>query len=1057
MRSWLALTLTLVSAPALAGGQADTGTISGRISDQTGEALLDADVRVSNPSTSTEVSTRSNDAGIYVVRSLRPGLYRLTIEKAGFRTIVLDGLTLAAQDALGRNFTMELTPASVTVTVAASGEVRNLSSAVGTTVDRQFVDEIPLNGRSFQSLIQLAPGVLVTAAGQGMEGQFSVNGQRSNANYFTVDGVSANFASTFSVTLGQSLGGSLPALTSAGGTNSLASVDAMEEFHTHTSGYAAEFGRSPGAQIAIVTRSGTNAFHGTAYEYFRSDALDARNWFNPPPEPEPPLRQHDFGGTLGGPLRKNHSFFFFSYEGLRLDQPRTGTGTFYTPETRAAVAPVYQPLVNALPLPTGPVQNPSCDNRSTPCLAGWTAAYSNPTNFDGYSLRIDQALWRQWTMFGRVSHSPSAGHPRAFSNIEHARLNNDLAVVGLTAILSPRLVSDLRVGWGHAAGTADIAIDDAFGSIVPSPSFFFPPGTTARQAGFTLAGGGSVSVGTRAANFADQWNLVETLALARGRHDLKFGVDYRRFQSGTEGRSLYIVLLNQFSQLVNGTMGSVGVSVADPITMRHHNWSVFAQDMWRPTERLTLTAGVRWEVNTAPVSITEGRPLYAIEGIFDAGPVQLAPAGTPLWRMRYNNFGPRFGASYAAGRSTVVRGSVGLFNDLGYGRLVGSLVDAFPYRRDRTAAAVGTPFDLSDPAFTPEPFSTSLTAAQGNVVAFDPELQLPQTWQWNVALEQQLGAHQSLTATYVGAEGRRLLRPDFVVPQNVRATVGPAILSTRNAGVSRYAAFQLQLKRRLSRGLQALGSYTLAEARDTESDDSGGNFTGAPLNANSGISIDSVYVPPLAPADFDIRHSFSAAFSFAVPAPSGGSFAQAFLRDWAIDGIVRASSAPPVNVRIRGVSAQLGTYNTQPDLVPGQPMWLPAPDQPGAVVLNPGAFTLPPAGQPGNLARNSIRGVFGVNQTDLAIRRRFPIRGRRSLEFRAEAFNVFNHPMFGEQGEVWGTCGRTPCTGQQTPSFGTTTNTLNEALGGGGLNGGQSVVYAVGGPRSIQLSLKLRY
>jgi hypothetical protein len=374
----------------------------------------------------------------------------------------------------------------------------------------------------------------------------------------------------------------------------------------------------------------------------------------------------------------------------------------------------------------------------------------------------------------------------------------------------------------------------------------------------------------------------------------------------------------------------------------------------------------------------------------------------------------------------------------------------------------GQPFDLTNPVFESVPFSTDLSSlTQSNIASFDPDLQLPSTWSWNASVERQLGASQSLLLTWVGAHGQKLLRPDFVVRPETRPLNLPAVSATRNAGRSRYDALQVQWQRRLNRGLQALASYSLARARDTESDDGGGNFFGAAQNANYASSLDEIHVPGLAPADFDIRHAFSAAVSYELPAPAWGRVADALLRDWAVDAIVRASSPPPLNVRIEGVSASLGVYRTQPDRVAGEPIWLFAPDEPGDWILNPDAFTLPSAGVPGNFPRNSIRGRFGISQTDFALRRRFRLSEGTSLEFRAEFFNLFNHPMFGGFSSpvlFWGRCTAEPCTGQQGPFFGKVPDqTLNEGLGGDPLFGGQSAIYAVGGPRSGQLSLKLRF
>lgn len=309
-----------------------------------------------------------------------------------------------------------------------------------------------------------------------------------------------------------------------------------------------------------------------------------------------------------------------------------------------------------------------------------------------------------------------------------------------------------------------------------------------------------------------------------------------------------------------------------------------------------------------------------------------------------------------------------------------------------------------------------------------------------------------------GLEAGRLLLPDYIVPAGAN---GPRVVATRNAGASSYNAVALQFQRRLSRGLQALASYTLARAFDRESDFDGGEASRSAWDHNYATSLSGIHVSPMAPADYDVRHSASGAISYALPSPAASTVASAMFGGWAVDAIVRSSSPPPLNVRIEGVSPELGAYKTQPDLVPGQPIWLSAANEPGGRILNPDAFTLPPVGMPGNLPRNSIRSPFGIHQTDLSVRRRFRAGGSgASLEFRADVFNVFNTAMFGGQFApftAWGRCTATPCTGRQFSDFGKVLYTLNEGLGGGGIDGGQSAIYAVGGPRSVQLSLKLLY
>jgi hypothetical protein len=721
-------------------------------------------------------------------------------------------------------------------------------------------------------------------------------------------------------------------------------------------------------------------------------------------------------------------------------------------------------MLSALPAPTGPPVNPSCDNVSIPCRARLADAYSNPTSFDALSLRWDQAVKRGLTLFARGAHTPSAIEQRSFSSVTTSSRTTDLVTAVATAVLGSTMFNDLWVGWGRSTGRVTTRLEEAYGAKAPPHSVLFPAGRTSEdyQVSLTFPDATTITLGTRVSNRASQLNIVDTFSLVAGRHHIRTGVDFRRFEPTNRGTTLHGLVLENFAQLRSGTMGSVRSLASEPITARLYNWSTFAQDAWQATDALTLTYGLRWEVNSPPVSITPGKPLYAIEGIFDDKPLQLAPAGTPLWRTRYTDLAPRAGAAWQVASGTMVRGGGGRLHDLGYGRLLGGLIFGFPHNRNRIVSVAGQPYDLTNPVFGPLPVTTDLgTVTQGNLAAFDPDLRLPATWSWNAAVEQQLGGYHSLQVTYLGADGRRLLRPDFVVRPESRPLNLPAVATTRNAGRSRYDALQVQWQRRLHDGLQALASYTWASARDTESDDGGGNFLGAALNANYAGSLSEVYVPNLARADFDIRHNFSAAVSYALPPPFQAGLGHILLKDWAVDAIVRASSAPPLNVRIEGVSRELGAYRTQPDLVANQPLWLDAPDHPGGRVLNPDAFTLPAPGAPGDFPRNSIRSLFPTNQTDVALRRRFALTSGVSLEFRAEFFNVFNHPMFGgasSPATFWGRCTTTPCAGQQSPFFGRVQGvTLNEGLGGDPLDGGQSAIYALGGPRSGQFSLKLRF
>ncbi len=290
--------------------QSPTASITGIVFDTDNKVITGAEIIVVNDLTRVQYETKTNGEGIYTVVSLPPGPYRVQVSKTDFKTIIKPDIILNVGDALSLNFTLPVGASSVAVTVEGGAPmIDTTDGTISTVVDRQFAENLPLNGRSFQTLIYLTPGVVVTPSSPSDSGQFSVNGQRAASNYWMVDGVSANFGvGAGATTPGNGVGGTIGATTALGGTNGLVSVDAMEEFRIQTSTFAPDFGRTPGGQISIVTRSGTNQFHGTAFDYFRNTVLDANNWFaDEAGLPKAQEQQNDFGGTVGGPIRKDQT------------------------------------------------------------------------------------------------------------------------------------------------------------------------------------------------------------------------------------------------------------------------------------------------------------------------------------------------------------------------------------------------------------------------------------------------------------------------------------------------------------------------------------------------------------------------------------------------------------------------------------------------------------------------------------------------------------------------------------------------------------------------------
>ena len=1016
--------------------QSTNASIAGRVTDPSKAVIVGAKVAATNAGTNFRYESTTNGSGDYYLTNLPPGGYRLEIEKTGFKKLIKPDVALHVQDALAIDFEMALGSASESITVEAGAPLVNASDAtVSTLVDNRFVENMPLNGRSFQSLITLTPGVVLTESTETNPGQFSVNGQRPDANYFTVDGVGANLGIIPDSVLNQVGGGALPATTASGGFNNLVSIDALQEFRVMTSTYGPEFGRTPGGQIQIVTRSGSNAFHGTVFDYFRNTVLDANNWFaNQNGLAKPAERQNDFGGVVGGPILKDRTFFFFSYEGLRLDQPLAATTEVPSVAVRQAAVPAIQPFLNAFPLPNGAGLSGG--------FATFSASYTLPTSLDATSVRIDQNLGAKFRLFGRYDHAPSDVVTRApFGGSLNQLTNNhfltETVTVGGMYTLTPSMVNEFRVNWSRSTATNAQTLDTLGGADPVLNDSWFPPAYAGvNNVNFTFGLGPTFlqrGKGLLDANAQRQVNIVDNHSLALGPHQLKFGVDYRRLMPvyrvlPFNGSAYFPDALSVETGLVSFGQIITFASARYPI---FDNLSLYAQDTFRITPRLTATYGLRWELDPAPKE-AHGNDPVAVAGLDNPLSLALAPKGTSQWATTYGNFAPRVGLAYSLsnkpGAETVLRGGFGLFYDLGDGYNLNAFSDSWPVI-SRNIIAAGTPFPYS-PAIQALPITMTLPA--GALYVSVPNLKLPRTYEWNVAVERSLGRDQSLKATYLGALGRDLLWMDFLSNPNPNFTT---LNITTNLGTSDYQALQLQFQRRLSRGLQSLLSYTWSHSLDNGSDDSQTHTV----------------APNISPAqergssDFDIRHVFSGAVTYDIPSPVSHGLVVALAKGWATDLIVSARSAAPVNILASTAPLFGVTSALRPNTVPGVPYYLHDSTVPGGMRLNRSAFIAPPANQQGDLGRNALRG-FAMNQFDFTLRRQFSITERLNLLARADFFNIFNHPNFGPPDNVL----TDPLFGQATTMFGT-------SLGPGGFRGGFSPLYQVGGARSVQLALKLLF
>ena len=1056
-------------------GQSASANLSGSVVDQNGAVVPGATVKVSNTATGLQRQVTTNDEGFFTVPLLPPTTYTVRVERQGFAPVeAIVVLNVGDQKAL--QIQLKAGDVNATVQVTTDAPLINESPAVGTVVDRRFVENMPLNGRSFQTLIALTPGVVLTASTFNEQGQFSVNGQRADANYVTVDGASANVGISTGFGLVQSAAGTLPGLSISGGTNSLVSVDAMQEFRIQTSTFAPEFGRTPGAQVSIVTRSGANQFHGLLFDYLRNDVLDANNWFNNTNgQAKPKDRQNDFGGTFSGPVLlprfgegghqpgyngRNRTFFFFSYEGLRLRQPLAATTSVPSVASRQTAqtnSPKMLAYLNAYPLPNGPTLANG--------LAQFASGYSNPTTLDAYSFRLDHAFNSKMTLFGRYNYSPSQTEtrgPAVLSMIQPAQINTHTFTLGLTQNISHRVINEVRLNYSNVRGGTRFRLD-SFGGAVPfSDSTVFPSGFSSidSASGFNITGVGSVFIGKNVTNEQRQVNMVDNVSISAAAHQLKFGVDYR-WLAPQSGPRVYSQgpTFSSVNSALTGVASSVAVQANQSAALLMQNLSFYGQDTWNVKSGLVVTYGVRWDINPPLKGKNSNNDPFTLDGLDNPTTMTLAPRGTPLYETTYANFAPRIGLSYQLRRTqrweTVLRGGFGLFYDIGSSGSLGSLSNAFPFTVNKQLVNVA--FPLTPQQAAPPAFSLSPPIRQIQVA--DRNLKLPRTYQWNIAAEQSLGGKQTISLTYVGAAGRKLLRVDTLsVTNNPNFTGSGLVNITRNTATSDYHALQLQFQRRLSRGLQALASYTWSHSIDIASNDSGGlntpSLVGSPV-ADRGNS------------DFDVRHSVTGAITYDVPSPGSAKIVRAIFSHWSLDNFMTARSALPITVTAALLTFTGSLYNARPNTIAGVPVYLFGPQYPGGKAINntvptaaqvaaagcvaltatnaKGAFCTPATGAQGNLGRNVLRG-FGVWQDDFALRRQFHFGERLGLQLRAEFFNIFNHPNFGA-----------PTASLSSAFFGLSTQTLAASLGSGGLSGGFNPLYQVGGPRSIQLAARLSF
>ena len=990
-------------APAHAQRYAD---LYGRILDTSEGGIGDAAVTVVNEDTGFRRTTVSEPTGNYSVASLEPGVYKITVRRDGFRSAVRFNVTLGGAANTRADFTLMVGSMNESIVVYGTSPMLDRNDAsTGGEFEHGQMERLPVNGGGVLDLLDLIPGTTVTPATRGDAGQFTVNGQRPNTNYFTLDGISANNGVTAGGLPAQSTGGTLPAVSAFGSLDSIISVEAVQDMHVQTSSTIAEFGRLPGAAIALSSQSGTNDFHGSTLFRARNELLNANDWFaNQAGFGRSPLRLYDITQTFGGPIRRNRTFFFASYEHMSLDQP------FVWQQPVPALA-ASQP-VGSWAVPLLALFPPANGGSFTDGIGVWTGRTDAPAELNTGALRIDQAIGSRVSLFGRYNDSPSTNN---FGSLDVNRLDlrEQSLTLGVNARPSAAVTLDFRINESQSTAHS-VWLENAQQQSpgcplqILIPTFAGPYATCDALMRFTIAGVGTLESGREGDRKQRQFQVVQSAAWHRGRHSVEIGADYRAITAvRRDPGGTLSVLVDQVADLANAQLPWTSVTAPVGQTARLPELSLWAEDTWQVSSRLTIAAGLRWEYSPSPYTSGSSWFYDPAQGEF----VQvLVP--TAVWKTSFKDYAPRLGLAWRITKDgrTVLRAGGGVYYDssmsIAADLLNGGPLSITQYNSLRNGL-----------------FSTVLG------YGFGPNLRLPEINQANFSIEHGFGQHDVLSLGYVGSAGHGLIRREVGGPGTGFERL---IALTTNDGFSKYHALQVQYRRRFIRGLEVQAGYTWSRSIDNDSSDAFLTWAGGGSDLGN--------------SDFDLRQSFSASASYQFPQRDGARLLSRAAAGWSLSSIFRARTGFPITVQQSEEYQGITLANAfRPGYMGGQPIWIADPNAPGGKRLNPAAFLALPDGVQGNLGRNAISG-FGMSQLDLALSRDLRVGDRLSLQLRASAFNALNHSNFAD-----------PVKFLDSPLFGQSTSMLNMMLSTGSPGTGLSPILQTGGPRSLQLSLRLRF
>jgi hypothetical protein len=1018
-----------------------SASIKGIVTDPSGAPVPAATVTTKNTETAAARSAITDDAGRYQIVWLAVGQYEVAATKPGFQEAIRSGIRLVVGQEASVDLKLQVSAVTAEVRVREDAPIvstttRDISGLVG----EQQVKDLPLNGRSYDLLLPLNPGVVnftwMKTGGTGISNSttgnnFAVSGNRPQQNLFLLNGVEFTGAAENNMQPG-------------GTSGMLLGVDAVREFNVLRDSYGAEFGKRPGGQVVIVTQSGANQWHGTAFEFLRNNALDAPNFFDQ--GDAPPFRRNQFGASMGGPVQKDKTFVFGNYEGFRQSLRQTSAAFVPDLTSRANAAPSVQPLLNLWPTPTAKDLDFAAPGTCpAPINCGIAEVFSSPLQTireDFGTARVDHIFSQRDTLSGIYTVDDGqdfTATPLDPFSSDVMTLREQVVSLEETHVFSPALVNSARVGFSRAGYffTGEPTPGTPAASV---PGFLIGHPVGAVVVGGSAASNPSAQLGLAGSNNGSNLRIARNLytfedhvTLTRGRHQLEFGAWFQRFQSNET------IALSQFGQATFTSLqtflkGTISSFLFDP-SPTEMNWrslfgAFYAQDTIRVTPKLTLTLGFRDEFSTG-WNEAHGR---AANYFFTNGVINSTPhVGDSFFQNNNAKFlpQPRIGVAWSPfSPKTVIRAGFGMYNDL---------QDALGYRTDQNAPfnpTFTTPLSVSQLPINPAgPFPATPKLIAGGV---QPDMKTPTLISYSLRIQQQLSPNTSLTVGYVGSHGYHemigidanepfpVICPASPCPATYPATfpagiantpvptgtyfvptttkANPAIANTWtwfSEGDSSYNALQVDVNRRFSGGLTLRGVYTFSKVLDNGDSLNATTSGGGPALASNPFNLRS----DRGLGTFDVRHVAVANATYALPVGRGKRFlggleglGNAAMSGWTANSIVTLQGGFPFSPQLSYNPSNNGDTRN-----PVRPFANPAFT--GPVILgnpsqwfNPNAFLAPAntaanGGFYGNVGRDTLIGP-GLATWDFSMLKDTQIRERLNLQFRAEIFNLLNRANF---------------------------------------------------------------